>query len=154
VSNCFPTNRWATGGGRGVGWGVIVVENLVERLAAMEHEQWAHWTRYMLDNLTPENIARWKRQIETPYQELSEREKESDRVWARKVLVAIEWLQEPYIRFIDNMEGPVWSCYDAPPPPLHKYIWCAILDALDAIRRLLRAAYRNSGEMVDPENWL
>ena len=58
---------------------------LIERLAELEHEQWVHWTRYMLDNLTPENIERWKGQIETPYSELSEKEKESDRVWARKV---------------------------------------------------------------------
>jgi hypothetical protein len=37
------------------------------------------------------------------------------------------------------------------PLPWHIRIWWAILDALDAIRRLLRAVYRNSGEMVDPE---
>jgi len=59
---------------------------LIEKLAALEHEQWAHWTRYMLDNLTSENIQRWQRQIETPYEDLSEKEKESDRVWARKVM--------------------------------------------------------------------
>ncbi len=59
---------------------------MIERLAKLEHEQWAHWTRYMLDNLTDENIARWRRQIETPYAELSEEEKESDRKWARKVI--------------------------------------------------------------------
>lgn len=58
----------------------------LEALAALEHEQWAHWTQYMLDNLTPENVARWRRQIETSYADLSEREKESDRAWARKVL--------------------------------------------------------------------
>ena len=62
------------------------IDNLIEKLAALEHEQWAHWTRYMLDNLTPENIQRWRRQIETPYEDLSEKEKESDRVWARKVM--------------------------------------------------------------------
>lgn len=61
-------------------------EVLLEDLAALEHEQWAHWTRYMLDHLGPENIARWRRQIEAPYKSLSEREKESDRKWARKVL--------------------------------------------------------------------
>lgn len=56
-----------------------------ERLAALEHEQWAHWTKYMLDNLTPENIERWRRQIETPYEQLTEAEKDSDREWADKV---------------------------------------------------------------------
>jgi hypothetical protein len=57
-----------------------------EKLAALEHEQWSHWTGYMLNNLTPENIERWKKQILTPYSELSEREKISDRDWAEKVL--------------------------------------------------------------------
>jgi hypothetical protein len=53
-----------------------------EKAAALEHEQWAHWTEYMLNNLTPENIERWKRQIKIPYAELSEKEKDSDRKWA------------------------------------------------------------------------
>ncbi|KKM63636.1 hypothetical protein LCGC14_1509520 [marine sediment metagenome] len=57
-----------------------------EKLAALEHEQWAHWTRYMLDNLTFDNIKRWKVQIDTPYSELTEKEKDSDRIWADKVL--------------------------------------------------------------------
>ncbi|BAY12777.1 hypothetical protein [Calothrix sp. NIES-2098] len=57
-----------------------------EKLAELEHIQWSHWTAYMLDNLTPENIDRWRRQINTPYSELSEVEKESDRKWANKVL--------------------------------------------------------------------
>jgi len=59
--------------------------DIVEKLAALEHEQWAHWTEYMLNNLHDENIAKWKRQIKTPYSDLSEEEKDSDRVWARKV---------------------------------------------------------------------
>ena len=60
----------------------MVTSDIIERLAAHEHEQWAHWTRYMLDNLTEENIARWRQQIEMDYQDLSESEKESDRQWA------------------------------------------------------------------------
>lgn len=59
---------------------------MLEKLAELEHIQWSHWTKYMLENLTPENIERWKKQIETPYSDLSEKEKESDREWARKVI--------------------------------------------------------------------
>ena len=65
-------------------------KELIEVLADIEHKQWAHWTRYMLDNLTPENIARWKRQTATPYAELTELEKESDKKWARKVIEAMK----------------------------------------------------------------
>jgi hypothetical protein len=61
----------------------------VEKLAELEHLQWAHWTKYFLDNLTPENISRWRRQMETPYNELTESEKDADRKWARLVLAAI-----------------------------------------------------------------
>ena len=62
---------------------------LREKLAALEHDQWAHWTEYMLNNLTPDNIERWKRQINTPYAHLTGKEKDSDREWADKVLQII-----------------------------------------------------------------
>jgi hypothetical protein len=62
---------------------------LIEKLAELEHEQWSHWTRHLLDNLTPENIARWRRQTTTPYADLSEAEKEKDREWARRVLACM-----------------------------------------------------------------
>ena len=72
-------------------------EEIIEVLADLEHRQWIHWTRYMLDNLTPENIERWKNQIETPYRKLSDKEKESDHVWARKTIAKM--LNEGYIKF-------------------------------------------------------
>lgn len=56
---------------------------VIERLAELEHEQWVHWTKYFLENLTDKNIRRWKRQIKTPYKKLTEKEKQSDRYWAR-----------------------------------------------------------------------
>jgi hypothetical protein len=61
-----------------------------EKLAELEHVQWSHWTRYMLDHLTPENIARWRRQCDTDYADLTEKEKDSDREWADKVLAIIK----------------------------------------------------------------
>jgi len=79
-----------------------------EALAALEHDQWAHWTKYMLDTLEPlvvatttqgrgvavqaalESIERWRRQIDTPYADLSESEKDSDREWADKVMTLLK----------------------------------------------------------------
>jgi len=60
-----------------------------EKLAELEHIQWAHWTEYMLDNMTPENIDRWRNQIKTAYKDLSEKEKDSDRKWSDLVLKEI-----------------------------------------------------------------
>ncbi len=71
---------WSSPSGKDFG------SELREELADLEHRQWAHWTRYMLGNLTPENIERWKRQTETPYNDLSEKEKDSDREWADEVM--------------------------------------------------------------------
>lgn len=66
------------------------MENNLEKLADLEHEQWSHWTKYMLNHLTQENIERWNKQIKTPYNELTELEKESDRVWVRKSITIIK----------------------------------------------------------------
>jgi len=70
-------------------------KELREKLAAIEHERWADWQRYVhsvcyenkgiggepTGELTiPSELARrWERQIGTPYHELSEKEKDSDR---------------------------------------------------------------------------
>jgi len=58
----------------------------IEALAECEHIQWSHWIKYFLDNITPKNIAKWRKQANTPYSELSEVEKEEDREWAYKVI--------------------------------------------------------------------
>lgn len=47
--------------------------------AAAQHDIWSHWMRWFFDHDTPENRERWKRQMNTPYMELSEDERESDR---------------------------------------------------------------------------
>ena len=59
---------------------------LIEKLADLEHKQWGHWTRYFLEFYNRSNRRMWKRQSHTAYKNLSEKEKESDRAWARKVL--------------------------------------------------------------------
>jgi hypothetical protein len=73
-----------------------LLAGLVERLAAVEHERWSHWQRYMHTMavrqpdgslLVPaELVSRWERQMNTNYTELNEKEKESDREQVRKYL--------------------------------------------------------------------
>ena len=68
-------------------------DELREKLAELEHRQWAHWYRYMAANLTPENSERWQAQANTPYELLSEVEKNSDREWADRVLEIVRLYQ-------------------------------------------------------------
>jgi hypothetical protein len=73
-----------------------LLAGLVERLAAVEHERWSHWQRYMHTMavrqpdgsllLPAELVSRWERQMNTNYTELNEKEKESDREQVRKYL--------------------------------------------------------------------
>lgn len=67
----------------------------VEHGASLEHERWANWQNYLHSKLTfngkdwvlpNELYERWQRQIHTPYADLSEAEKESDRKEARTYL--------------------------------------------------------------------
>ena len=67
----------------------LSAEELIEILADIEHERWSSWMRYQFDNWTDEKIERWKALMETPYEDLSEHSKESDRREARKTLDAI-----------------------------------------------------------------
>lgn len=62
-----------------------------DQLAAFTHEVWANWMKHLIPkivNRKVENsdIERWGKQIITPFEDLSEEEKESDRKVVEKVL--------------------------------------------------------------------
>ena len=65
---------------------------LVEALAAYAHDAWAHWMEYLFDRLFqdreihPEDRDRWYRQAQTQYANLPEKEKQSDRRQAHRIL--------------------------------------------------------------------
>lgn len=75
------------------------LDDLVEKLANIEHERWAHWQRYMHSMcirqsdgslLIPADlVTRWERQVATKYAELDDNEKESDREQVQKYLPII-----------------------------------------------------------------
>ena len=73
-----------------------VLNGALETLSAIEHERWSHWQRYLHSKcsrqpngtlvIPTELVEKWEEQIETPYADLSEKEKESDREQVRKYL--------------------------------------------------------------------
>jgi hypothetical protein len=78
---------------------VLGHEDLLEALAALEHERWSHWQRYLHSKCVPDRggnltipaelVTRWTTQMSTPYGELSEAEKESDREQVQATLGVI-----------------------------------------------------------------
>jgi hypothetical protein len=78
---------------------LTLLDGLMEHLASVEHERWSHWQRYMHGKavkqsdgsllIPPELVQQWERQLSTPYGELSEEEKDSDREQVRKYLPVI-----------------------------------------------------------------
>lgn len=79
---------------------------LFELLAESEHERWALWQRHVHRTcikrddgsiLIPAGtVARWERQISTPYSELSEEERNSDRRQVNRYWSLIRDGQSPY----------------------------------------------------------
>ncbi len=69
---------------------------LREELAALSHEQWSGWMKYMFSKALMNSdgtwtmpaslFKRWTRQMKTEYADLPDSEKESDRVEADRML--------------------------------------------------------------------
>lgn len=75
-----------------------------EELAALAHEQWSGWMKHLFSKCVivtyqgGERVVaeiphwareRWARQMNTPYSELSDEEKESDRAEADRVIALL-----------------------------------------------------------------
>jgi len=86
-------------------------KELFEILADIEHQRWSDWQKYIhskcvkvvdvVDNQSSKDVLReiliplelfnqWERQINTPYKDLSEKEKESDREQVKRYWDLIE----------------------------------------------------------------
>lgn len=81
-------------------------DELIEALAAYAHEAWSGWMVYLFSQgnqrlrtidgessvvfeLPAWAVERWQRQLKTPYADLPEAEKRSDRVEAAKMLAIV-----------------------------------------------------------------
>ena len=73
---------------------------LINNLASIEHDRWAHWQSYLHSKckrqsdgslvIPPDLVKRWERQMATPYKFLTVREKQSDIDQVFKYLPTIE----------------------------------------------------------------
>lgn len=77
------------------------LKELVEKLADLEHIQWQNWMNHLLNEkatllskkrnevvilFSKDDYYRWIDQMKKPYEELSEKEKNSDREYAIKAI--------------------------------------------------------------------
>lgn len=72
------------------------METSKEELAALCHKQWVHWMEDLLSQcetgpactllIPTKKLKRWKRQMETDYEDLSDKEKASNREMAEQFL--------------------------------------------------------------------
>lgn len=76
------------------------MHNMLEEIAALQHEIWSHWMKYLFDvsiqnedgtaTIPFDKVNRWKRQMNTKYRDLSDSEKISDIEQARKIVKYIQ----------------------------------------------------------------
>lgn len=60
-----------------------------EKLAEIEHDQWMYWSTGVAMEVLPDRRERWKTEW-VPYSKVSEKTKETDRIWADKVIHALD----------------------------------------------------------------
>jgi len=65
-------------------------KDLLEGLAALEHEQWIEWSKAISvdERISEERLSRWH-ELWVSYEDLPEARKEEDRIYAHKVLECI-----------------------------------------------------------------
>ena len=87
---------------------------LIERLADKEHASWARWMEYLFSKCLPNGVGcliipadlveRWQKQIDTPYAQLTEREKQSDRDEVAHILPIIDEYMKQAVVAISNAQ--------------------------------------------------
>lgn len=72
---------------------------MLEKFADLQHEIWSHWMKYLFEvstqnengsvTIPAEKAARWRRQMNTKYADLSTEEQKSDIEQANKIISLI-----------------------------------------------------------------
>lgn len=105
-------------------------EEIIDKLAAIEHERWSHWQEYMFDcaiksgddnigirtfSWPTAQVERWNEQMETEYECLTEEEKQSDRDQVMRYWPLIEKFLDQELDRRDkiNQEDKDWAIHEA-----------------------------------------
>lgn len=99
-------------------------DDLLEALAGAEHASWARWMEYLFSvsertedgayRIPLRSVRHWERQIRTPYRDLTEKEKESDRDEVRRILPIIVRLVGNRVREAGGFGALVNERLDSP----------------------------------------
>lgn len=91
---------------------LISSKSIKEKLSACEHDSWSRWMKHLFSvsskhpdgsvTISSDLVSRWERQLNTPYEQLSESEKESDR---KEVDMFLNVLMEGLSHNTGNQEG-------------------------------------------------
>ena len=89
-----------------------------EKIAKVQHDQWSGWMEYLFSKCKGSDtgyfipkvfVERWERQMRTPYEELTDKEQDSDRIEADKLLSLILQLhEEKTLELIDSELKTEW----------------------------------------------
>lgn len=107
-------------------------DELIEQLADKEHASWARWMQYLLNKcvahwtvnadgfdqyngvlIPPGLVEHWQRQIRTPYADLSEQEKQSDREEVAHILPIIREYAQCQCGSSGEMAAMAWGTANA-----------------------------------------
>lgn len=80
-------------------------QQFADQLARIEHEQWKSWASELLESeekLSPERKERWTKLIAMDWDDLTEKDKGTDLLWASQVLAIFE--HNPFLSFVNILE--------------------------------------------------
>ena len=134
-----------------------------EALAEYAHDAWSGWMRYLFAKSTHNEdgtvtipawaAERWKRQSSTPYKDLSDREKDSDRHEAARMLaihsIAERMVMPHYSQGIAG-DGPCILMDGEPLTP--EQIVCSLNNKTCAIEQLTELLQQYVPELFDDHN--
>lgn len=93
-----------------------------EQLASLIHAEWMSWSKAVANKVSPEKRAKWEK-LWIPYEELTEAQKDKDRIWADKALAIMGKLEKSksslrdVLSLIKERGIPTESSLQPPGPP-------------------------------------